>query len=83
MRLQVATDRKAQSLEGCIAANVTPGALIRTDGWQGYDRIAELGYRHHPVVMAGDPEHADAHLPMVHWVFSHLKAWRRGTHHGV
>jgi len=83
MRLQVAADRKAKSLEGFIAANVTPGALIRTDGWQGYDGIGELGYRHHPVVMAGDPERAEAHLPMVHLVFSNLKSWLRGTHHGV
>jgi transposase-like protein len=51
--------------------------------WQGYDGIGELGYRHHPVVMAGDPERAEAHLPMVHLVFSNLKSWLRGTHHGV
>jgi hypothetical protein len=50
-------------LEGFVAANVTPGALLRTDGWQGYDRIGERGYRHHPVVMAGDPERAEAHFP--------------------
>lgn len=83
MRLQLISDRKAKTLEGFIAANVTPGALVRTDGWQGYDGIRELGYRHNPVVMEGNPERAEEHLPMIHLVFSNLKAWLLGTHHGV
>jgi transposase-like protein len=83
MRLQVVSDRKAKTLEGFITSNITSGALIRTDGWQGYDGIKELGFQHHSVVMEGDPERAEEHLPVIHLVFSNLKAWLLGTHHGV
>jgi hypothetical protein len=34
------------------------------------------------LVLAGDPENAEAHLPMIHLVFSNLKTWILGTHHG-
>ena len=30
----------------------------------------------------GDPEKAEGHLPMIHLVFSNLKTWILGTHHG-
>jgi len=42
-----------------------------------------MGYAHEPLVLEGDPERIDAHLPMIHIVFSNLKAWLHGTHHGV
>jgi hypothetical protein len=33
--------------------------------------------------MKGNPERNDAHLPMIHLIFSNLKAWIQGTHHGI
>lgn len=56
---------------------------IITDGWGGYDGLGGLGYAHKPVVLGGDPEKTDKALPMIHLVFSNLKAWILGTHHGV
>jgi transposase-like protein len=56
---------------------------VRTDGWNGYDELAKLGYSHEPLALDGDPEKTDAHLPMLHIAFSNLKAWLLGTHHGV
>jgi hypothetical protein len=44
--------------------------------------LADLGFDHQPLVLAGDPEKAEAHLPMIHLVFSNLKTWLLGTHHG-
>jgi hypothetical protein len=34
-------------------------------------------------VLGGDPEKAEKHLPMIHLVFSNLKTWILGTHHGA
>jgi hypothetical protein len=36
-----------------------------------------------PVVEVGNPEVAEEYLPIVHLVFSNLKSWLRGCHHGV
>jgi hypothetical protein len=33
--------------------------------------------------MLGDGALNDAHLPLIHLVFSNLKAWLLGTHHGT
>jgi len=83
LRLRVIPDRGKRAIEKFVEDNVDPGTEIHTDGWQGYGRLADLGYRHQAVVLGGDPEATDAHLPMIHLVFSNLKAWLIGTHHGV
>ena len=56
---------------------------MHTDGWTGYDDLEVLGYVHKPLVIDGDPERIEAHLPMIHIAFSNLKSWLLGTHHGV
>ena len=56
---------------------------MRTDGWDGYEGLAKLGYAHEPMVLNGDGKKTDAHLPMIHIAFSNLKTWLLGTHHGV
>lgn len=53
-----------------------------TDGWSGYSNLVALGYSHESVVLDGDTEKAEQALPMIHLVFSNLKAWLLGTHHG-
>jgi transposase-like protein len=83
LRLAVVPNRSPSTLTGFVRANVTRGSHVRTDGWQGYDGLSRMGYRHDPLVTSRDPELADKHLPMVHLVFSNLKAWIDGTHHGV
>jgi transposase-like protein len=69
-------------LTGFIRANVDPGTIVITDGWQGYAPLTGLGYRHRPRIQ-GDPARAEKVLPRVHRVFGNLKTWLRGTHHGV
>jgi transposase-like protein len=83
LRLRVLKDRGAKALEAFVTGSVEPHSRIVTDGWVGYDGLSALGYDHKPAVLGGDPEKAEQALPMIHLVFSNLKAWILGTHHGV
>jgi hypothetical protein len=82
LRLRVVPDRGAEVLTGFVKDNVAFGASVSTDGWTGYPGLSEMGYHHAAVALAGDPDKAEAHLPMIHLVFSNLKTWIKGTHHG-
>jgi hypothetical protein len=82
LRLRVVPDRSAEMLIGFVKENVAQGTSISTDGWDGYNGISEMGYRHETLTLAGDPDKAEAHLPMIHLVFSNMKTWIKGTHHG-
>ena len=83
LRLQVTTDRRAPTCEGFVRDNVARGALVRTDGWQGYDGLTTGGWRHDGIAVNADHAITEAHLPMIHIVFSNLKAWILGRHHGT
>jgi transposase-like protein len=74
--------RDAGTLTAFVKDNVTAGSIVRTDGWHGYYGLGEMGYKHNALILGGDPEKAEKHLPMIHLVFSNLKTWINGTHHG-
>ncbi len=82
VRLQVVPDASGASLTGFVRNAVEHGALVVTDGWQGYAPLTTMGYRHRARTQ-GDPRRAEKLLPRVHRVFGNLKAWLVGTHHGV
>jgi hypothetical protein len=82
LRLRVVPDRSAEALAGFVKENVALGATTSTDGWTGYQGLSAMGYRHEALALAGDPDKAEAHLPMIHLVFSNMKTWIKGTHHG-
>jgi hypothetical protein len=81
LRLRLVQDRGAKELTKFVQENVANGAVERTDGWKAYDDLQMLGYTHEPLVLDGDPERTEAHLPMIHIAFSNLKTWLLGTHH--
>jgi transposase-like protein len=76
LRLRLVPNATAHSLMGFIRDFVESGATIRTDGWAGYNGVVDAGYDHEIV---SDPRQ----LPHIHRVFSNLKTWMLGTHHGV
>jgi hypothetical protein len=82
LRLRVVGSRGTADLIAFVTENVAQGSTVRSDGWQCYDKLNELGYTHDPLVLGGDPDKAEQHLPMIHLVFSNLKTWILGTHHG-
>ena len=75
VRLAVVSDRSAESLCGFVEGAVTSSAPVITDDWSGYISLAKRGYKHLAV--------AEEYLPIIHLVFSNLKTWLSGIHHGV
>ena len=82
VRLSVVEDLSAASLVGFLEASVTPGSIVHTDGWGGYRPLATKGYDHRRRTQ-GRTTNAGTLFPRVHRVFSNLKSWLTGTHHGV
>ena len=83
VRLAVVPDRSAKSLCGFVESSVNKGMSIITDDWSGYSELKKRGFQHLAVAERGDPQVAEEYLPIIHLVFSNLKTWLRGTHHGV
>ena len=83
-RLRLAVgNRTTPVIERFIEGAVAPGAVIYTDGGEGYRWLSNLGYQHVPVVIGGSGYAAGFYLKMIHLVFGNLRAWLNGTHHGV
>ncbi len=82
VRLRVVPDATAESLAGFVKDTVEAGALVLTDGFQGYAPLSRMGYVHRRRTQ-GAAHRAGTILPRVHRVFGNLQTWLRGTHHGV
>jgi transposase-like protein len=74
--------RPGPALTGFVQAHVAPGAIVVTNGWQGYAPLSGMGYRHRPRTQ-GARKRTDKVLPRVHRVLGNLQTWLRETHHGV
>jgi len=73
VRLKVIPNVTQETLTTFIQENAEEGSTIRTDEWMGYNKVEQAGYRHE----------IDTDLKHIHRVFSNLKTWLLGTHHGV
>ena len=71
------------SLTSWVKASVEPGAIVHTDGWTGYGKLASAGFDHRPRPQRRDHPDAQKLLPRAHRAVSNLKTWLRGTHRGV
>ena len=66
-----------------LKANVAANSHLLTDGFAGYHG-ADLGeYLKHTPVVQDDSANAGQFFPIIHTLFSNIKAWLVGTHHGV
>jgi len=83
VRLALVPDRSAIALCGFVKSVVAPGAKIITDDWSGYAGLIKQGYDHESIAERGEPQIAEEFMPIIHLVFSNLKTWLRGIHHGV
>lgn len=82
LRLELIEHADEQTIREFLQRNVVPGVSVRKDGWRGYSQTALSGYEHTAQVQ-GSPQRAHQLAPHIHRVFSNLKTWLQGTHHGV
>lgn len=82
VRMRHVPDASGDSLLSFVRDVVTPGAVVLTDGWRGYNGLPDQGYTRKITVpsSSGDPAHVS--MPGVHRVASLLKRWILGTHQG-
>lgn len=83
IRMRYIPNCSGTNLQPFICAVVANGAIVRTDGWTGYNGLSKHGYLHERTVLSssgGDPAHVA--MPGVHRVASLLKRWILGTHQG-
>ncbi|HEX4077485.1 MAG TPA: IS1595 family transposase [Rhizomicrobium sp.] len=83
LRIQVIPDRQGETLCDFVEDAVLPGTMVITDGWRGYADLTNRGYDHLVAVENHDPQVTEDYLPISHLVFSNLKSWLLGCHHGV
>jgi len=83
LRLAIVPDASANSLGGFLAQNVAKPAVVATDGWSGYGRLADAGFAHEPINLSRSWGDAALRLPAIHLVFGLAKRWLLGTHHGA
>lgn len=70
------------SIRNFLMHNIEAGSTIRTDDWRGYSAATLVGYTHRVrVVRTRERPHRAA--PHIYRVFSNLKTWLNGMHHGV
>src|SRR4029077_3949468 len=84
-RIAVLAAATGAGLGAFLKANVAPNSHLLTDGFAGYrGREADLGvYVKHTPVIQDDSANAGEFFPIIHTLFSNIKAWLVGTHHGV
>lgn len=82
VRLKKIPDASGVELMDFLRENVTGSTVVRTDGWTGYNATAQTGYRHEVITGETSVDVAEQ-LIHIHRVFSNLKTWLAGTHHGV
>lgn len=83
VRMRHVPDASSASLLPFVCYVVTPGAVVLTDGWGGYNGLPEYGYTRKATMLSssGDPSHVS--MPGVHRIASLLKRWILGTHQGA
>lgn len=83
VRLRRVPDVSASSLIPFVCEMVEKGSEILTDGWVGYNWLAEKGYKHHRTCLSNTDDPAHVSLPGVHRVAALLKRWLLSTHQGA
>ena len=83
LRLQLLPDASSASLTRFVSSTVAAGAIVHTDGWQGYSGLHAAGFDHQPRKQRARYPDRQFLLPRAHRAISNLKTWLQGTHHGV
>ena len=80
LRLQKIYAASQKEIKSFLNHNVFPGSTIKSDGWRGYSSGAMKGFKH---LVHIQQQQGSELAPHIHRVFSNLKSWLTGIHHGV
>ena len=80
IRLRKIPNVSEKSVVKFIQDSIKPKSTIITDGLSSYRHLDKYGYKH-KVIMGSQSD--EATLPLAHVVISNMKAWLKGTFHGV
>ncbi len=83
IRIRRIGDVSGDSLVAFIRNVVEPGSTILTDGWGGYNGLAEHRFAHNRTVLSDSGNPAHVAMPGVHRIAALLKRWLLGVHHGA
>ncbi len=83
LRLTVLPNASQATLTPWVTSLVAPGAVVHTDGWDGYGKLRGVGYDHRPRLQRRRHPDEQKLLPRAHRTISNLKTWLQGTHRGV
>jgi transposase-like protein len=78
LRMQISPAKDTEQILAFLRKSVEKETSVITDGNPAYKRITSFGYHH-----AVEEQDVDYVLPVIHRVFSNLKTWLMGTHHGA
>jgi len=81
-RMRHIPDASGASLLPFITDSVSIGSTIITDGWSGYSKVAEFGYKREISNISDSEDFAHVAMPGVHRLASLLKRWILGTYQG-
>ena len=81
IRLRQVPDASGRSLEAAVQEMVEPGAIVKTDGWDGYNGLGALGYQRR--IIRKTAAVGDNPLPLCHREAALIKRWLVGTHQGA
>jgi transposase-like protein len=84
-RIAVLPAASATELGSFLKGNVAAKSHLVTDGFAGYQgkKAALDDHLKHTAVIQGKGDNAAEFFPIIHALFSTIKAWIVGTHHGV
>ena len=91
LRMQLIPSRGKVHLTKFATENIRTGMTVMTDDWAGYADLWKW-FNHMVVMVDGDVEEMTQpelqaekgeQIPLIHLVFSNMKTWIQGTHHGV
>lgn len=83
VRMRQIPDVTSSSLVPFVCEVAEKGSEILTDGWRGYNQLAECGYMHEKVVLGDSGEPAHVSMPGVHRIAALVKRWLMSTHQGA
>ena len=83
-KMKVVQAVSRDEIKRVVKSDIHPQQTIKTDGWQAYRVVGDMGHAHDPEIIYGHKgSNNHKSLKWVHILASNAKAFLLGTYHGV